>query len=223
MKFITALMLALMSNSALAADCQKYSSDYKCTPPPFSSGYPTVMNGDGSIIGKAMSIGKTRWHKDYVMYADVRLEYDGHGFLLRFYGDSKVGIGIDGIKGRGYWVDSGCNGYPQYLGRDELNPKTTFDSPGLVPFISEYFTVIDVFDIYSEPHHDFTDVSPFLAHIEPYNFEQMNLYGYSYVVSVGGWRCTQVTLTPDRYTMYSLSDIVDITSQFSAPITFVPD
>lgn len=226
MKTLATLMSVLLSSSAWAAGsgCSKQSDGARCTPPPFASGYPTVVNGDGSIIGKAMAIGIAQGHKTQSMYADVRLEHDGHGYVLRFYGDNRISVADTGLSNAdGYWVSPGCVGYPQYLGQRDAYSRKTLIRPGLEPFISSYFTVIDVYNTPSENEPGFTEASPFLAHIEPFTFGQMNLYGYTIEFPSRRTVCTEITVGSDRYTLYSLSDIVDIKSQFSAPITFVPD
>lgn len=222
MKFFAALILASLSNNVLSASCTKPSSHPECSPRPFSNGGLTVVNGDGSIIGEAMSIDTTGWNKTDLLSADVRLEYDSHGYILRFYGDDTIGLGFNGKRGSGYWVEAGCIEYPQYFGGRFQAPRLA--STGLAPFISEYFTVVALSDGGSlDPRYDIADLSPFLAHLEPYDFEQIDLYGWSLDLNSYSWICTKITLSSGNYTLYSLSDVVDIKSQLSAPISFVPD
>lgn len=226
LRLLAPLIPVLISSSALAggSGCIKQTDGSKCTPPPFSSGYPTVINGDGRVIGKAMDIGVHQAYEGQFMYADVRLEYDGHGYVLRFYGDNRIGVGIQGLNNAdGYWTLPGCSGYPEFIGQRTTNPRKSLIRSGLEPFISSYFTVIDVYNRSSENLRDFDEVSPFLAHLEPFPFGTINLYGYAYDVSLGGKTCQEVGLSSSVYTLYHLSETVDIKSQFSAPITFVAD
>lgn len=223
MKALAVLTLSLLSTSVLAANCTKHPYHPKCAPKSsHSTGGLTVVSGDGSIIGNAMSIDAVAsGYRDYSLYADVRLEYDGHGYVLRFFGDSTFGIGFNGKSAHGFWEEPGCMGYPQYFG-NRRNSISRIESTGLEPFISKYFTVIEIYDGDSGPRNSFADLSPFLAHLEPYSFSQINLYEMTKDI-YGRVVCAYSTYSNTTHTLYSIYDPIDIKSQYSAPITFVPN
>lgn len=217
---ISIALLTLASSSAMAANCAKNPNHSSCqggdtTVIIDNSGLPTVVNGDGSAIGKAFAMGTfydTSAQKNRG-WADVRLTFntatEGEvGYSLRFYNDGiAVGFGGWNTAGKIVYRNAGCIGSPDFIALSANSRKMT--GFGVAPFLSDSFIPLQ------HATADGNSVS----------LVRLSQPGYGYLPSphyqATGTSCVFVSSGGYEY-LYEVLEGYELGSQFSAPITFVP-
>lgn len=218
---ISVAILTLASGSATAANCAKNPNHSSCqggdtTVIIDNSGLPTVVNGDGTAIGKAFALGFSydTSAQRYVGYADVRLTYDTLtegtvGYALRFYSDG-ISIGYGGTTSTtpaGIYRNAGCVGAPDYILSGATERKLTDLS--LHPFFSNSFIPVQ--------HYNGSGPTVSLVRLSAPNYVSLPApYYYGSATS-----CTYYSSGSNRYA-YEVLEGYAVGDQFSAPITFVP-
>jgi len=218
---IAALTAVAISSSAYSANCAKNPNHSSCQNTVTvidTSGLPTVVNGDGTIIGKAFNVdwetytigGNGTIH--HRIFADVRLSKTGLGgreigYALRFYSDG-VAIGIGGLQApynhRVYWTSSDCSGAPAYL-------PSNLRLDAFAPFLDPEFIVFQ--------HNGIAGQQISLLRV----LDQPSTYYGSLYYLTSENRCATATSTGSSYNVYyPVSEGYVVSDGYAAPITFVP-
>jgi len=215
---VLSALFSLVGGNVMAANCAKNPNHSSCqggdTTIIVDSALPTVVNGDGTIIGKAFGIGLTLGPSDRPNrgYADVRLTFDTQtegsvGYSLRFYQDG-ISVGLDGAAvGTAVYLNGGCVGVPDFI---LAEPSVTKTDLQFSPFFGDNFTPVQ--------HSSSSGLMVSLMRLSAPTRGYLPSPHYK---ANNGNTCTYyASSTYDQF--LEVQEGYEISTQYIAPITFVP-